>query len=73
MIIWHAFAYPATAFYVEFVASWKNKKWGWQENEDWPVPTNVNVDMHNLSRFINNDGFWNSNLSPKISQACGFV
>ena len=73
MIIWHAFAYPATAFYVEFVASWKNKKWGWQENEDWPVPTNVNVDMHNLSRFINNDGFWNSNLSPKISQACGFI
>jgi hypothetical protein len=73
MIIWHAFAKPATAFYVEFVASWKNKKWGWQEHEDWPVPTNVNVDLHNLSRFINNDGFWNSNLSPKISQACSFV
>ena len=48
-------------------------KWAWQEDEDEPVSTNVNVDLHDLSRFINNDGFWNSNLSLKISEACSFV
>ena len=72
MIIWHAFAKPATLFFVEFVAS-QMDKWAWQEDEDEPISTNVNVDLHDLSRFINNDGFWNSNLSLKISQACGFV
>ena len=48
-------------------------KWAWQEDEDEPVSTNVNVDLHDLSCFINNDEFWNSNLSLKISQACSFV
>ena len=48
-------------------------KWAWQEDEDEPVSTNVNVDLHDLYQFINNDKFWNSNLSLKISQACGFV
>lgn len=72
MIIWHAFAESAPAFYVEFVASWMDK-WAWQEDEDEPISTNVNVDLYDLYRFINNDEFWNSNLSLKISQACGFV
>ena len=72
MIIWHAFAKPATPFFVEFVAS-QMDKWAWQEDEDEPVSTNVNVDLHDLYHFINNDKFWNSNLSLKISQACGFV
>ena len=72
MIIWHAFAKPATLFFVEFVAS-QMDKWAWQEDEDEPISTNVNVDLHDLSCFINNDKFWNSNISPKISQACYFV
>ena len=72
MIIWHAFAKPATLFFVEFVAS-QMDKWAWQEDEDEPISTNVNVDLHDLSCFINNDKFWNINISPKISQACYFV
>ena len=48
-------------------------KWAWQEDEDEPISTNVNVDLHDLSCFINNDKFWNINISPKISQACYFV